>query len=72
MSASHDTPPDLLLLLGRIDGKLDMALRQGADHADRIAALEKKQAWMLGAAGVIAALISALLSWININVEAFK
>lgn len=58
----HD---DLLLAIGRLEGKVDSILatmRQHGEELDRLDSrvrkLEQSRSWMLGAAGVVGALAS--------------
>lgn len=61
--------PDLLLLLGRIDGKLDQFQLQLRDltknHDDmdaRVSSLETSRAYLLGIAGAVSIIAGALSS----------
>ncbi|MBB6253032.1 hypothetical protein [Nitrospirillum iridis] len=51
-----DIPNDILLLLGRMDAKLDTALGLTADHEKRLKVLENARARQLGAAAAISTL----------------
>ena len=63
---SNDSPHDILLLLGRMEGKLD-ALMQRTDRIDttiasydqRLSALERAQARFKGGVAFLLALVSA-------------
>ena len=69
--------PELTLLLGRIDGKLDAALarmdRIEDSHAnleDRVATLERWRAYLLGAAAIAGAVASHLAELITRGLNA--
>ena len=63
---NHESPHDILLLLGRMEGKLD-ALMQRTDRIDttiasydqRLSALERAQARFKGGIAFLLALVSA-------------
>lgn len=62
----NDRPsPELLLLLGRLDGKMDAVLQRMEandkhrdEHEERITSLEKWRAYVLGIAAIVSALIA--------------
>lgn len=69
--------PELTLLLGRIDGKLDAALarmdRIEDSHAhleERVATLERWRAYLLGAAAIAGAVASHLAELITRGLNA--
>jgi hypothetical protein len=58
---------ELLVLIGRLDGKVDAILAQLSgqsetieQHAARISKLEQGKAWLLGAAAALSAVVSYL------------
>jgi len=67
----HNDDPQLLLLIGRLEGKLD-SLIQSTHHQSskiveidsRVMRLESSKAWVLGAASVISILASFTLNHI--------
>jgi hypothetical protein len=65
------TDPDVLLLIGRMDGKLDLLLTRHDKLDERITALESFKGYALGAAAVISAAVSALLSFAPTLIERF-
>ncbi len=65
---------ELLLALGRLEGKVDSLITSLAVHDEelqrlenRIRHLENSRSWMLGAAAVIGAVASFLLQFINMD-----
>ena len=69
MPTSQD---DLLLAIGRLEGKLDSIIStiksQGADidrMEQRLRKLEQSKSWMLGAAAVIGAVSSVFIKFIG-------
>lgn len=55
----NESPNDLVLLLGRLDGKMDALLLQQNNHDQRIRELEKGRWFNLGVAGTVGGLVSA-------------
>ena len=65
---------ELLLALGRLEGKVDSLITSLAVHDEelqrldhRMRQLEQSRSWMLGAAAVIGAAFSFLLQFINMD-----
>ena len=65
---------ELLLALGRLEGKVDSLITSMAVHDEelqrldhRIRQLEQSRSWMLGAAAVIGAAASFLMQFINME-----
>lgn len=65
---------ELLLALGRLEGKVDSLITSLAVHDEelqrldnRLRNLEQSRSWMLGAAAVIGAAASFLLQFINMD-----
>tara|TARA_Y100001963_G_scaffold103181_1_gene142038 strand:- start:728 stop:934 length:207 start_codon:yes stop_codon:yes gene_type:complete len=65
---------ELLLALGRLEGKVDSLITSQAVHDEelqrldsRIRQLEQSRSWMLGAAAVIGAAASFLMQFINME-----
>lgn len=49
---------ELVLLLGRLDGKLDTVLARQTDHDSRIRDLEKGRWFNMGVSGAVATIVS--------------
>ncbi|WP_142850674.1 hypothetical protein [Telmatospirillum sp. J64-1] len=71
MEQLSNPPPDLLILLGRIDGKLDAALQRQEVHEQnlkeveaRVSRLERNKAYLMGAAAAVGAGASWIKSFI--------
>ena len=65
---------ELLLALGRLEGKVDSLITSQAVHDEelqrldsRIRQLEQSRSWMLGAAAVIGAAVSFLFQFIKVD-----
>lgn len=58
MDQQPQSSTELVLLLGRLDGKLDTVLTRQMDHDIRIRDLEKGRWFNLGASGAVATLVS--------------
>ena len=65
---------ELLLALGRLEGKVDSLITSLAVHDEelqrldhRIRQLEQSRSWMLGAAAVIGAAVSFLFQFIKVD-----
>lgn len=63
---------DILLALGRLEGKVEslIAMQRATDDQvngldRRIRALELGKSWLMGAAAAIGAATSALISWVS-------
>jgi hypothetical protein len=54
---THDGYDELLMLVGSIDAKLDVALDQLTDHGKRITSLERSRTWLSGAVGSLTAVV---------------
>lgn len=59
MSDGND---NMILLLGRLDGKMDTLLLQQTNHDQRIRELEKGRWFNLGVSGTIGGLVSAAIA----------
>lgn len=62
---TNQPSPELLILLGRLDGKMDAVLQRMEvndknhdEHEERITSLEKWRAYVLGIAAIVSALIA--------------
>ena len=58
MDQHPQSSTELVLLLGRLDGKMDTVLANQKNHDTRIRDLEKGRWFNLGASGAIAGLVS--------------
>lgn len=58
MSSDQTNTTELVLLLGRLDGKMDTVLNNQTNHDTRIRELEKGRWFNLGAGAAISSLIS--------------
>ena len=56
---------DTLLLLGKIDGKLDLVIDKVNGQEQRISSLEKWRAYVVGAGAVLGVGASELWKWIT-------
>ena len=63
---------ELLLALGRLEGKVDSLITSQAVHAEeltrldkRIRELEQSKSWVLGAAAVVGAVVSFLVQFLK-------
>ncbi len=64
---NHESPHDILLLLGRIEGKLDAVIKRMdkmddtiANHDQRLGHLERAQARFKGGTAILVTLFSAV------------
>ena len=65
---------NLMLALGRLEGKVDslISVQRSQDQSiglleKRLRALESSRSWLLGAAGVLGAMSSQLMNWIGVT-----
>lgn len=58
------TDPDLLLLIGRMDGKLDTLLTRHDQHEKRIGALEAFKNRALGYAAAVSGAVALLAQYV--------
>tara|TARA_R100000458_G_C8274631_1_gene249636 strand:- start:2383 stop:2586 length:204 start_codon:yes stop_codon:yes gene_type:complete len=63
---------ELLLALGRLEGKVDSLITSQAVHAEELARLDKRireleqsKSWVLGAAAVVGAVVSFLVQFLK-------
>ena len=70
---TRDDQRDLLLALGRLEGKVDSILATMGQHGEelskldnRLRKLEQSKAWMLGAAAVVGALSSSFFRFFGV------
>lgn len=59
MSSDQSHTTELVLLLGRLDGKMDTVLQNQTNHDSRIRDLEKGRWFNLGASGAVGGIVSA-------------
>jgi hypothetical protein len=69
--SQHNLDPDLILLIGRLEGKLDALIAQNHRQAnklleleDRLNKLEAYRSWLLGVASVVSLIASYVFSLI--------
>lgn len=57
---------ELILLIGRLDGKMDTLLMQQNNHDDRLRELEKGRWFNLGVAAAVSGIVSTLIALMGV------
>jgi hypothetical protein len=71
MNSNSNLDPDLILLIGRLEGKLDALISQSHRQSnklieleDRLNKIEAYKSWLLGVASVISLIASYIFSYL--------